>query len=350
MKHRFLPFVMLVFFSSNVFALEPVTLQLKWVHQFQFAGYYLAKQKGFYREAGLDVNIVPAQKHNPDEQFKVLSGQAQFGVTHSGILEQRLLGKPLVALAAIFQSSPYCWMVRADSDIYLPKDFQNKRISHLGRSEGAELVLMLERAGIDIEKLPIYSGLEPLADFKAGKFDALQVYISNEPYKMSQQGVATRQICPKHYGINVYADILFTSEDVYKYRPEMVAKFRSASLRGWRYALANLDEALQVTKYYAKDKSFEELASEADKLLPFIKAPGIPLGNMSVARWQWIAQLYHLDVVGFHEHKGMFLYADDSEGELSWSWMLTLAVVLSLLCIPMYIHLVLFKKKHFMIN
>ncbi|MCF2858900.1 ABC transporter substrate-binding protein [Pseudoalteromonas sp. SMS1] len=350
MKHRLLSFVFIALLNSNAFALEPVTLQLKWVHQFQFAGYYLAKHKGFYREAGLDVNIVPAQKHNPDEQFKVLSGQAQFGITHSGILEQRLLGKPLVALAAIFQSSPYCWMVRADSDIYLPKDFQNKKISHLGRSEGAELVLMLERAGIDVTKLPIYSGLAPLTDFKAGKFDALQVYVSNEPYKMFQQGVTTRQICPKHYGINVYADILFTSEDVYKYRPDMVAKFRSASLRGWRYALANLDEALQVTKYYAADKSFEELANEADKLLPFIKAPGIPLGNMSAARWQWIAQLYHLDITGFHDHKSTFLYSNDSEVEVNWSWMLFLAIVLSLLCIPMYVHLVLFKKKRFMIN
>ncbi|ESP94843.1 MULTISPECIES: ABC transporter substrate-binding protein [Pseudoalteromonas] len=340
--------ILLIFVCGGAHAtvLEPVTLQLKWVHQFQFAGYYVAKQKGFYREAGLDVNIMPAQMHQPDEQFKVLTGQAQFGVTHSGLLEQRMSGKPLVALAAVFQSSPYCWMVHADSDIYSPKDFQGKRISHLGRSEGAELVLILERAGIDVSQLPIYSGLSPLQDFKMGKFDALQVYISNEPFKMAQQGIATRQICPKHYGINVYADILFTSEDVYTYRPEMVAKFRSASLRGWRYALANLDEALQITKLYAKHKSYEELANEADKLLPFIKAPGIPVGNMSLARWQWIAQLYHLDLASFHEHKNAFLYSDGSKTEINWSWMLILAIVLSILCVPMYISLVLQRKSY----
>lgn len=338
--------VLFVFFCACATALEPVTLQLKWVHQFQFAGYYVAKQKGFYRQVGLDVNIVPALKHQPDEQFKVLSGQAQFGVTHSGLLEQRMQGKPLVALASVFQSSPYCWMVRADSDIYSPKDFQGKKISHLGRTEGAELVLILERAGIDVSQLPIYSGLSPLEDFKTGKFDALQVYVSNEPFKMAQQGVATRQICPKHYGINVYADILFTSEDVYKYRPDMVAKFRSASLKGWRYALANLDEALQITKLYATEKHFEELANEADKLVPFIKAPGIPIGNMSLARWQWIAQLYHLDIASFHEHKGAFLYSEKSKSEINWSWMLILAIVMSVLCIPMYVSLVLQRKNY----
>ncbi|MCF6438529.1 ABC transporter substrate-binding protein [Pseudoalteromonas luteoviolacea] len=341
-------FYLFAFICTSVHAsvLEPVTLQLKWIHQFQFAGYYVAKQKGFYRQAGLDVNIVPAQKHQPDEQFKVLSGQAQFGVTHSGLLEQRMQGKPLIALASVFQSSPYCWMVRADSDIYSPKDFQGKKISHLGRTEGAELVLILERAGIDVSQLPIYSGLSPLQDFKAGQFDALQVYVSNEPFKMAQQGIATRQICPKHYGINVYADILFTSEDVYKYRPEMVAKFRSASLRGWRYALANLEEALQITKLYATQKSFEELANEADKLVPFIKAPGIPIGNMSLARWQWIAQLYHLDIVAFHEHKNAFLYSEESANDINWSWMLILAIVMSILCVPMYIGLVLQRKSY----
>ncbi|AOT06638.1 ABC transporter substrate-binding protein [Pseudoalteromonas luteoviolacea] len=338
--------VLFVYFSACVSALEPVTLQLKWVHQFQFAGYYVAKQKGFYRQVGLDVNIASAQKHQPDEQFKVLSGQAQFGVTHSGLLEQRMQGKPLVALASIFQSSPYCWMVRADSDIYSPKDFQGKKISHLGRTEGAELVLILERAGIDVSQLPIYSGMSPLEDFKAGKFDALQVYVSNEPFKMVQQGVVTRQICPKHYGINVYADILFTSEDVYKYRPDMVAKFRSASLKGWRYALANLEEALQITKLYATEKNFEELANEADKLVPFIKAPGIPIGNMSLARWQWIAQLYHLDIASFHEHKGEFLYSEENMTEINWSWMLILAIVMSVLCIPMYVSLVLQRKNY----
>ncbi|MBQ4878526.1 ABC transporter substrate-binding protein [Pseudoalteromonas luteoviolacea] len=341
-------FYLFAFICTSVHAsvLEPVTLQLKWVHQFQFAGYYVAKQKGFYRQAGLDVNIIPAQKHQPDEQFKVLSGQAQFGVTHSGLLEQRMQGKPLIALASVFQSSPYCWMVRADSNIYSPKDFQGKKISHLGRTEGAELVLILERAGIDVSQLPIYSGLSPLQDFKAGQFDALLVYVSNEPFKMAQQGIATRQICPKHYGINVYADILFTSEDVYKYRPEMVAKFRSASLRGWRYALANLEEALQITKLYATQKSFEELANEADKLVPFINAPGIPIGNMSLARWQWIAQLYHLDIVAFHEHKNAFLYSEESATDINWSWMLILAVVMSILCVPMYVGLVLQRKSY----
>ncbi|MCG7536950.1 ABC transporter substrate-binding protein [Pseudoalteromonas sp. OOF1S-7] len=334
--------------SSALSALEEVTLQLKWTHQFQFAGYYMAQHKGFYRQQGLDVNIVPADQDNPDEQFKVLSGQAQFGVTHSGILQQRLQGKSLVALAAIFQSSPYCWMVRADSDIYVPKDFAGKKISHLGRIEGAELVVMLERAGIDVTQLPLYAGLEPIEDFVAGHFDALQVYISNEPFKLAQQGVATRQICPKHFGLNVYADILFTSEDVLNYRPQTVARFRRASLQGWRYAMSNPDEALAVTQAeYATTKSIEALANEADKLMPFIKAPGIALGAMSQARWLWIAQLYRLDLSEFHKQKHQFIYTEPDQEEDSWSWMLILAAIVGVICVPMYIHLIFFRHRRF---
>ena len=109
-------------------AQELVTLQLKWTHQFQFAGYYMAEQKGFYDEVGLDVNIVPADPKRPNSFGAVERGEAQFGVAHSGILERRIAGEPFVAMAAILQFSPYCWMVKESSDIFHARDFINKRV------------------------------------------------------------------------------------------------------------------------------------------------------------------------------------------------------------------------------
>ena len=106
-------------FCSQLMAQESVTLQLKWTHQFQFAGYYMAQQKGYYDEAGLDVTIVPADQKRPNSFGAVERGEAQFGVAHSGILQQRIAGKPFVAMAAILQFSPYCWMVKETSDILL---------------------------------------------------------------------------------------------------------------------------------------------------------------------------------------------------------------------------------------
>ena len=84
---------------------ESITLQLKWQHQFQFAGYYAALEKGFYREAGLDVKIRSRGSDMKSPIDQVLSGAAQYGVMDSSLVKYRLHGKPVVALAVIFQKS-----------------------------------------------------------------------------------------------------------------------------------------------------------------------------------------------------------------------------------------------------
>ncbi|NOU51126.1 ABC transporter substrate-binding protein [Pseudoalteromonas sp. JBTF-M23] len=339
---RGLVYIVVLLISCYGSAQENVVLQLKWAHQFQFAGYYMAKEKGFYEQAGLNVSILPADTSIPDTQFKVLAGQAHFGVTHSALLQSRMQGKPLVALAAIFQSSPYCWMVKEDSQIYEPRDFIGKRISYLGKAENAELMVMLKQAGVDIRKLPLYSGLYPMDDFKKGLFDALQVYVTNEPFKMRQAGIATRQICPKQYGVNVYGDILFTTENLIEQKPQLVEKFRQASLKGWRYAMLNMHESIDVIRtLYNPEKTKEQLAYEADTLRPFVTQAGISIGSMSETRWRWIAQLYGYDQDKHQNQLDSFVYHPQTiKAPYQWSWMLVAASILTFLCIPLYLHLI----------
>lgn len=330
------------------FALDNVTLQLKWTHQFQFAGYYVAKEKGFFDEAGIHVNILEADPNNPDSFFNVLSGRAQFGITHSGILQQRLDGKPLVALAAILQSSPYCWMVKADSGINSPKDFVNKRISHISRSENAELLVMLERAGVQAKDLTLYAGLHPMRDFQRGLVDALQVYVTNEPFQMNQLGVDINLLCPKRYGLNVYGDILYTSEQLLHNNPSLVTRFVEASLKGWRYALLNQQEALEITHTrYAMHKSMEQLAYEADMLKSYVSVPGVPIGNMTLNKWEWIASLYGLEQQDLKLHLNGFLLNTQKIEEPIWSWMLITASVITLMCVPMYLYLIFFRQRKY---
>ncbi|HOY72232.1 MAG TPA: ABC transporter substrate-binding protein, partial [Tenuifilaceae bacterium] len=104
-----------------------IVLQLKWKHQFQFAGYYAALEKGFYEKAGLNVEIreLPSNTSAIDE---VLSGRANYGVACSDLLVQYMNGKPLVLLAPIFQSSPSVLLVLASSNIYTLGDLVNKTI------------------------------------------------------------------------------------------------------------------------------------------------------------------------------------------------------------------------------
>ena len=95
-----------MFPSQSAFALEKVTLQLNWSHAYQFAGYYAAKEMGYYQSAGLDVDIKPLQA-GQDVVTEVVSGRANYGTGTSGLLLARQEGAPVVVIAAIFQHSPY---------------------------------------------------------------------------------------------------------------------------------------------------------------------------------------------------------------------------------------------------
>lgn len=326
-------------------ATTDVTLQLKWTHQFQFAGYYMAQQQGFYQDAGLNVTILPADPEDPDTFSKVLAGQAQFGVGHSGILQQRIAGKPLVAMAAILQFSPYCWMVKKSSDIFHPRDFANKRISSISRKENAELLVMLERSGVHTDNLTAYGSDTSSADWLTGTIDAMQVYVTNEPYMMREQGIDHRLICPQKYGINVYSDILYTTENMLAQHPQTVEAFYQASLKGWRYAMMHMDEAIALTQHdYAPQKSFAQLGYEAEVLSDYILPAGTNLGAMSIAKWRLIADLYAIEQSAFNQAQDGFIYHYAEPEEIKMSWMLIGAIIISLLSIPLYLRLMLRKS------
>ncbi len=89
-------------------ALERVVLQLRWFHQFQFAGYYAALEKGYYRNVGLDV-VIQERDLTQDTLDVVASGEAEYGVTNSEVLLHALRGKPLVVLAAFSSIRLWCW-------------------------------------------------------------------------------------------------------------------------------------------------------------------------------------------------------------------------------------------------
>ncbi len=90
---------------TNAEALDKIKLQLQWKHQFEFAGFYVAKEKGFYADVGLNVEFVE-YKNNTDITQEVLDGNAQYGVNYASIIAQYLNGKPVVLLANFFKQSP----------------------------------------------------------------------------------------------------------------------------------------------------------------------------------------------------------------------------------------------------
>ncbi|MBS7663399.1 diguanylate cyclase [Pseudomonas lalucatii] len=274
-------------------AADKLRLQLRWLHQFQFAGYYMALEKGFYRQAGLEVEILPGGPQAAKPIAALLDGEVDFAIANSGLVIARMQGKPVVALAAIMQSSPVVWIVRADSGIYAPQDLAGKRVMLLDPPESAELRLTLLREGLDLDRLQVSPpSFDPL-DLVDGHTDAYNGYTSNEPFWLQQQQIPYRLINPREYGVNFYNDVLATREAVLRDRPQQVEAFTQASLRGWQYALDNIEESVQlIHRRYAPEKSLEHLRFEAQELKKLIMPELVQLGHMNPGRWQTIANSY----------------------------------------------------------
>ena len=123
-------------------ALDQVSMQLKWKHQFQFAGYYAALEQGYYRDAGLDVTI---REGGPDVDAAeaVASGKADFGVCGSGVLREWVMGRHLVVLAVIFQQTPAIILMPRRADIKSVSDLRGRTLMDAPGS--VEIAVMLKK-------------------------------------------------------------------------------------------------------------------------------------------------------------------------------------------------------------
>lgn len=310
---------------SITWAKESVTLQLSWLHQFQFAGYYVAKEKGYYSRAGLDVTILDA--HNKQDPLKsVMEGKAHYGVGRSSLIVDYIKGTPLVLMAAIFQSSPMMLLTRKDANIHTAKDLINKRVMLTGDTiEGAEMQAMLRSVGLRSSDLKLQEHSYDPMSLARGETDAMVSYLSNEPYILKKAGVETHSIHPKEYGFDFYSDILFTTKEETLKNPQRVEAFYDASIQGWLWAFDHIEEtAALIHKHYnPQKKSLDALIYEGKVLKELAFRPNIAFGTVDPVRLEMIAQGYRLmgvvhSIPSFtpllYTHNGLEL----SEKEKAW--------------------------------
>ena len=292
---RFWPALRLFFILGAVLwqpavAAETVTLQLKWKHGFQFAGYYMAKELGYYDEAGLTVDIREAAP-GQDVVAEVVAGRAQFGVGTSSLVLERNAGQPVVVLGVIFQHSPLVLLARRHDALANIHGVAGQRVMFEPHAE--ELIYYLAREGVPLDglrRLPHSFSVQDLID---GKTDLISAYVTNEPFFMRQAGVDYQIFTPRAAGIDFYGDNLFTSEtEITRHRARTEA-FRRASLRGWEYAMEHPSEAIDlILDKYAPQAGRDFLHFEASQTAPLISAELVPPGYMNPGRWRHIADSY----------------------------------------------------------
>jgi diguanylate cyclase (GGDEF)-like protein len=274
----------------SAWAADKTILQLKWVHAYQFAGYYAAQDLGYYKAAALDVEIRSLQP-GQDVLQEVISGNAQFGSGTSSLLIARQDGAPVVVLAAIYQHSPYVLIARQFKPEQSIHDLAGRPI--LLRRLSDELLVYLRR-----EKIPesgiqrSVPGMNTVEELRRGAVDAISGYISNEPYQLKKAGFAYQLYSPRSVGIDLYGDNLFTSEEMLKKSPERVARFREASIKGWEYVLKHPQEAIALVQKYAPDASVEKIQFEMNQINPLIRADLVSVGYMNEGRWKHAVEIY----------------------------------------------------------
>ncbi len=293
-KMKQITIIILLAISSAVYAngnLEKVKLQLKWYHSFQFAGYYAAVEKGFYKDAGLDVELIEG-KTNLDCSEMLLSEKADYVIAMPNMLLDFINGKPVVALAAIFQHNPFVLMTRSDSGLSSPHDLINKKVL-MNVKDNASMLVMFKKEGINLNKINIGEMNYDYSLLENKEVDAMIAYKTNEPFVFKEKGIETNIINPKNYGIDFYGDCLFTSKKKIDNNPEQVTAFHKASLKGWEYAMSHSDEIISLIKNkYKSKKSVNSLKFEASEMQSLIMPKFVKIGFMNKDRWEHIAEIY----------------------------------------------------------
>lgn len=276
---------------ANAKPLTTVDLQLKWRHQFQFAGYYAAKEKGFYEELGLEVVIHEAQPGvDPIEQ--VVHGKAHFGVGTSELIMDRQEGSDVVVLGVVFQHSPLNLITLASSGIDTIHKLAGKEV--MIEHSSAELFAYLRCEGFTKKAINIREHSFDTKDLLNNNVQAMSVYVTDEPFELDRMGIAYNLYTPRMCGIDFYGDNFFTMQATIEKTPKLVEAFRQATIKGWAYAMNNVDEMIQIIHHKYSDRhSLEHLRYEARMMVELIQPSLIEPGYMNPGRWKHIAATYH---------------------------------------------------------
>lgn len=243
--------------SSGSGKLTKVTLQLKWLPQSQFMGYYVAQEKGYYKDQGLDVTILPGGSDIIPEQ-QVNNGVANIGVTWtSSLMKYQEKGWGLTEIAQVFQKSAMLLVSKKSSNINSVADLKGKKVASWFGGNEYELYALLGKNGLNKDKdLKLVQQDFTMNQLISGQVDAAQAMTYNEYGLLLENGLKDSDlnvINMNDEGVAMMEDNLFVNNAWASKNKETVAKFLKASIKGWQTACNDPDAA--GTSVYQKNKS-----------------------------------------------------------------------------------------------
>lgn len=277
--------------------LTKVSLVTNWFAEPEHGGQYTAFDKGYYKEAGLDMTIIPGGPQVSAMQI-VASGKAEFGMDQAdAILRAREEGIPVVAIAATFQTNPQVLIYHKGDNITGFGDLNGHQVF---TAAGATYWEYIKKAfKLDSVKEMKYNG--SLAVFMDDKTAVTQGYVTSEPFALKQQGVDVDYLLIHDSGYQPYANVLYTTEDMIKNKPEVVKQFVEASVKGWEYYKDHYEEMNPEIQKRNPDMALDQMKYSAETQIDFVyggDAAEMGVGAMTEERWTKLAdQMKELGLV-----------------------------------------------------
>lgn len=264
--------------------LTPVTLQLQWVTQAQFAGYYVALDKGWYKEEGIDLTVIPG---GPDQApvDLVASGTRDFGTALLSDLAVAVQGnKPVIGIAQIQQKNGLLLIAKKSSGIQGPKDFAGKNVGVWLGSWEAQFDALIAQQGIEMDSFSVVSQGYSMEAFTNGELDVASAMIYNEYYAVLESGIQASDlniIDYADYGLDFPGDTLFTSSKMAEQNPDLCVRMVRASLKGWQYAVEHPEEAADIVLKYDQTgvQTRPHQLSMMTEIAKLVQIAGIQLGH-----------------------------------------------------------------------
>lgn len=254
--------------------LDKVTLQLKWLPQSQFMGYYVAASKGYYKEEGIDIEILPGGSDIIPEQ-QVFNGVADIGVTWvSSLMKYQSNGWELKHVGQIFQKSAMLLVSKAATGIKTPADLKGKKIGSWFGGNEYEIYALLEANGLDKEKdLKLIQQDYTMNQVINDQIDAASAMTYNEYGLLLESGIKASDLSVldmNTYGVAMLQDCLFVNADWISKNEDLYVRFLKASIKGWADACSAPQAAGEIV--YNLDKSVSQehqvyMAKEVAKLV-----------------------------------------------------------------------------------
>ncbi len=257
-------FLLFAFFVTSVYGdskpLEKVKLQLQWKYQFQFAGFIMAKELGYYQDKGLDVELI---EYNNTNSIKDLEdGKIDYAINNSLLAYHDKKLNNVTLLATYFQRSPL--VIIAQPEIKSALDLKQKKIMISENNlYNSSLSILFEYFNINDTNTKFIPPSFNLKDFIGRDVDAFTGFRSNEVFELTQKKVPFTLIDPVEYGFSTNAINLFASHKKVANNPKQIEDFLEATKKGWIYSLEHIDEVAKIIhEKYRPSVSLENLVYE----------------------------------------------------------------------------------------